>query len=251
MSCIKKTWFKSYIHYKIRLYIDVWYVGNVRYCKIRITWNNSYLHRHALGKHKNSRHVEDSSTCKGHVHRWLYLVIAGLMAAVLKTRSTIAKGREWEGNYGGDIGEGEISIASTSHWWKGWICAATSAQGCNDADAGFTGIRNRGRNARTPFRFVSRVEDAFTHGWPLGPYLPTVVAAESSRSSFHLLRCLLFVSRRVHRHASSRADFILVRITTEVLSAWPGTTIRASSSILKVSHETYVTLNIFFMNFLL
>lgn len=38
-----------------------------------------------------------------------------------------------------------------------------------------------------------RVEDAFTHGRPLGPYLPTVVAAESSRSSF--LWCLPFVSR--------------------------------------------------------
>lgn len=83
------------------------------------------------------------------------------------------------------------------------------------------GIRNRGRNARTPFRFVSRVEAAFTHGRPLGPYLPTVVAAESSRSSFHLLRCLLFVSRRVHRHAPTRADFIPVRIATEVFYILP------------------------------
>lgn len=32
-------------------------------------------------------------------------------------------------------------------------------------------------------------------------------------------RCLLFVSRRVHRHVFSRADFILVHIATEVLPA--------------------------------
>lgn len=70
-------------------------------------------------------------------------------------------------------------------------------RGCNDADAGSTGTRNRDRNARTPFRFVSRVEDAFTHSRPLGPYLPTVV--ESSRVEFPFIpRSLFFffVSRR-------------------------------------------------------
>lgn len=76
-----------------------------------------------------------------------------------------------------------------------------------------------------------RVEDTFTHGRPLGPYLPTVVAAEPSRSSFHLLRYLPSVSRRVH--AFLRADFI--PIATEVSSTWPGATIHVSPNILKVS----------------
>lgn len=57
----------------------------------------------------------------------------------------------------------------------GWICAVTAAQGCNDADAGSTGTRNRGRDARTPFRFHSRGEDTFTYVWPLVPCLPTAV----------------------------------------------------------------------------
>lgn len=81
------------------------------------------------------------------------------------------------------------------------------------------GSRVSGTAAGMPaphFDSSPRVEDTFTHGRPLGPYLPTVVVAESSRSSFHLLRCLLAVSRRVH--ALPRADFIPVPIATEVLS---------------------------------
>lgn len=85
------------------------------------------------------------------------------------------------------------------------FCAATSAQGCNDADAGSTGTRNRDRNARTPFRSVSRVEDAFTHGRPLGPYLPTVVESRSRVSTYTavFLFFLLLVAQLHERIPSS------------------------------------------------
>lgn len=58
----------------------------------------------------------------------------------------------------------------------------TAAQGCNDADAGSTGTRNRGRDARTPFRFDSRGEDTFTYVWPLVPCLSAQVATTAINS---------------------------------------------------------------------
>lgn len=55
------------------------------------------------------------------------------------------------------------------------------------------------------------VEDAFTCGRPLGPHLPTVVVADHSERSFHLLRCPFCFPLRFNntsRYLSPRIVFV-------------------------------------------
>lgn len=141
----------------------------------------------------------------------------------------------------------EISIASSSCGWKGWICAAMSAQGCNDADAGSTGIRNRDRNARTPFRFPSKVEKAFTHGRPLGPQLlSTVVAAESSCDCVSVYCGISPVSRRDRATARLRERIPFSPVATETHRLRVAPTVATFPSILQVSpQKRYIVLKTF------
>lgn len=176
--------------------------GIVRYTEI--IRNNSYLRRN---HNKNSIHAEDVTFAQRHRVRW-QLYLAGFATAVVERALILS--REGVTHGGDDVRGGwkwDIYRADLPPNGRDEFCVATSAQGCNDADAGVHG----NPEPRTPHPISIRLEGwGCVYSYSAARSIPTdgrrII---TSRVSICISRCLFYFRfpSRVQRHATSTSEF--------------------------------------------
>lgn len=118
----------------------------------------------------------------------------------------------------------------------------TAAQGCNDADAGSTETRNRGRDARTPFSLDSRGEDTFTYVRSLVPNLSSSILGNVINFASCLPPVLVSLCRVVQEDRSL-PELLRGEIRRSSLSA--AQTVSVSSFVSYLSLENLVLVRIY------
>lgn len=145
----------------------------------------------------------------------------------------------------GDVREGEISIALSFRGWReGWICAATFAQGCDDADAAVHG--NPEPRPGRPHPISIRLEGwGRVYSWPATWSIPINDRSHGVIAIVFpfTLRYISSVFRRTRRCTSSLAVSVLVRLRLK-LCPRAARTIRVSGYPEKVSLPKKIQLKI-------